>query len=109
MTQLEFDFDELPASTFKCNDTEYDYSKFTWNTTNSNLTVATIQPCYTMHFSKGGKTVGTLDWNGSEMVFSGDLAPSARVFFDYLATCFATRLKQEYNNGYQDGQTTNSI
>lgn len=107
MTQLELDFDE-PKSAFNTGGT-VDYSKFTWNTTNSNLAVVTIQPNYIMHFSKGGKTVGTLDWNGSEMVFSGDLAPSTQVFFDYLAQCFQQRLQQEYNTGFQDGQIKTSL
>jgi hypothetical protein len=108
MTQLELDFGEPPTSTFKWDNTDYDYSKFYLNPT-ANLSIGTIQPNYIMHFSKGGKTVGTLDWNGTEMVFSGELAPSTRVFFDYLATCFATRLKQEYDNGYTDGQIKTSL
>jgi hypothetical protein len=107
MTQLEFDFDE-PKSAFTEWDT-VDYSKFTWNMTNSNLSIGEVKPHYNMQFSKGGKTVGTLDWNGPEMVFSGDLAPSTRVFFDYLAQCFQQRLTQEYNNGYQDGQIKTSL
>lgn len=105
MTQLEFDFDE-PSTTIKWK-TE-DYSKFYWNTTNS-LAVANILPSYNMCFSKDGVEVGKIDWNGPEMTFSGKLAPSARVFFDYLATCFAQRLTQEYNNGFQDGQTKDSL
>jgi len=106
MTQLEFDFDE-PKSAFTAWDTT-DYSKF-YITSPSNLSISTIKPNYNMQFSKDGKTVGTLDWNGSEMTFSGDLAPSTRVFFDYLATCFQQRLKQEYTNGYQDGQIKTSL
>jgi hypothetical protein len=97
MTQLEFDFGEPPTSTFRWDTT--DYTKF-YLSAQSNLSIGTIKPNYIMHFSKDGKTVGTLDWNGSEMVFSGELAPSTRVFFDYLATCFQQRLKQEYTNGY---------
>jgi len=108
MTQLEFDFDEIPSSIYNWSTQEYD-NKFYWNMTNSNLSIGEIQPNYNMQFSKGGKTVGTLDWNGSEMVFSGDLAPSTRVFFDYLAQCFQQRLQQEYNNGYQDGQIKTSL
>jgi hypothetical protein len=107
MTQFEFDFDE-PRTAFTSWDTT-DYSKFTWNMTNSNLSVGTIKPTYIMQFSKEGKTVGTLDWNGSEMVFQGNLAPSTRVFFDYLAQCFQQRLQQEYTNGYQDGQIKTSL
>jgi len=108
MTQLEFNFDEIPSSIYNWSTQEYD-NKFYWNLTNSNLSISEIKPNYIMHFSKGGKTVGTLDWNGSEMVFSGELAPSTRVFFDYLAQCFEQRLKQEYDNGYQDGQIKTSL
>lgn len=108
MTQLEFDFDEIPSSIYNWSTQEYD-NKFYWNLTNSNLSIGEIKPNYNMQFSKGGKTVGTLDWNGSEMVFSGDLAPSTRVFFDYLAKCFEQRLQQEYNNGFQDGQIKTSL
>lgn len=107
MTQLEFDFDE-PQSAFTTWDAT-DYSKFTWNMTNSNLSIGEIKPNYNMQFSKGGKIVGTIDWNGPEMKFSGDLAPSARVFFDYLTGCFEQRLKQEYDNGYKDGQIKTSL
>ena len=106
MTQLEFDFDE-PGYAFPSWDTT-DYSKF-YLSPQSNLSIGTITPCYIMQFSKDGKTVGTLDWNGSEMVFSGELASSTRVFFDYLAQCFQQRLQQEYTNGYQDGQIKTSL
>ena len=107
MTQLEFDFDE-PNPVFKWNTKEYDYSKFYLSPT-ANLGIGEIKPNYNMCFHKNGKEVGKLDWNGPEMVFSGELAPSTRVFFDYLATCFEQRLKQEYNNGYQDGQIKTSL
>jgi hypothetical protein len=108
MTQLELDFDEPPTSTFKWNTENYDYSKFYLNPT-ANLSIGTIKPNYNMCFHKDNKEVGKLDWNGSEMVFSGDLAPSARVFFDYLTGCFQQRLQQEYDNGYQDGQIKTSL
>ena len=108
MTQLEFDFSDVPSSTYTWSTQEYD-NKYYWNLTSSNLGIGTFKPSYNMQFSKDGKTVGTIDWNGPEMVFQGDLAPSARVFFDYLASCFAQRLTQEYNNGYTDGQIKTSL
>ena len=108
MTQLEFDFDETPSGTYNWSTTEYD-NKYFWNLTNSNLSIGNIQPCYNMQFSKDGVEVGKIDWNGPEMIFSGQLAPSARVFFDYLAKCFEQRLQQEYNNGFQDGQIKDSL
>lgn len=106
MTQLELDFGEPPAPTFTWN--TQDYSKFLI-TSNSNLGIGYIKPNYNMQFSKDGKTVGTIDWNGPEMIFTGDLAPSARVFFDYLTGCFLGRLKQEYDNGFKDGQIKTSL
>jgi hypothetical protein len=106
MTQLELDFGEPPAPKFTWN-TE-DYSKFLISPT-SNLSIGYVKPNYNMQFSKDGKTVGTIDWNGPEMIFQGDLAPSARVFFDYLTGCFLGRLKQEYDNGFKDGQIKTSL
>ena len=109
MTQLEFDFglDEPTSSTFHWNSAEWDNS---WDTTKfiyrpeGQLMFGNITPDYNMCFTKGGKQIGKLDFNGPELIFTGDLAPSARVFLDYLAQCFRTRLEQEYNNGYTDGQ-----
>jgi hypothetical protein len=107
MTQLEFDFEES-TPTFKWHNEDYDYSRFVISST-ANLGIGTIKPDYNICFHKDNKQVGKLDWNGPEMTFSGNLAPSARVFFDYLTTCFATRLKQEYDNGYNDGQIKTSL
>lgn len=107
MTQLEFDFGEDETTIIKWK-TE-DYSKFYWNTTNSNLAIANIKPDYNMCFTRDGKQIGKLDFNGPELVFSGSISTSARVFLDYLATCFRTRLEQEYNNGLKDGQTKDCV
>ena len=108
MTQLEFDFDDATTGTYSWSTQEY-YNKYYWNLTNSNLSIVNIKPSYNMQFSKDNVEVGKIDWNGPEMIFSGKLAPSARVFFDYLAGCFAQRLTQEYNNGFQDGQIKDSL
>lgn len=102
MIQLELDFGEPPKFTW--NTEQYDYSKFYLSPT-SNLAIGNIKPNFNMCFHKDGKEIGKIDWNGPQMTFSGELAPSARVFFDYLATCFGIRLKQEYDNGYRDGLT----
>ena len=42
-----------------------------------------------------GETVGTLDFNGPEMVFTGNADESAKVFLDFFAKHFSNRLKQE--------------
>ena len=109
MTQLELDFGtEEPVNIFKWTTQEYD-NKFYWTTTNNNLSIGTIKPDYNICFTRDGKQIGKLDFNGPELVFTGEVATSARVFLDYLATCFKTRLEQEYNNGLKDGQNQNSI
>lgn len=109
MTQLELDFglEEPTSSTFHWNSSEWDNS---WNTTEfiyrpeGQLAIMNINPDYNMSFNREGKQIGKLDFNGPELIFTGEIAPSARVFLDYLAQCFRTRLEQEYNNGYTDGQ-----
>lgn len=55
-----------------------------------------IKPNHNMTFhNQDGKHVGTLDFNGPEMVFSGDMDESAKVFFDFIAGSFKARLEQE--------------
>ena len=110
MTQLELDFclEEPTSSTFhwdtsEWNSSEWDVSKFTYRP-EGQLMISNIKPDYNLCFHKDNKQIGKLDFNGPELTFTGDLAPSARVFLDYLTQCFKTRLEQEYNNGYTDGQ-----
>jgi hypothetical protein len=45
--------------------------------------------------------VGTLDFNGPALVFEGDAEESAKVFIDWVAQVFASRLKEEYDRGYE--------
>lgn len=52
--------------------------------------------------------VGTLDFNGPTLVFEGDAEESAKVFVEWIATCFAARLKEEYQRGYEDCLTEES-
>ena len=55
-----------------------------------------IKPNHNMTFhNQDGKQVGTLDFNGPEMVFTGDADESAKVFFDFIAGWFKERLEQE--------------
>lgn len=54
-----------------------------------------FKPDYKISFHKDNKLIGLLDFNGPQMVFSGDLDESARVFFDFIANSFAGRLEQE--------------
>lgn len=48
---------------------------------------------YDIIFTNHAGEVGRLDFNGPEMVFTGKADESAKVFFDYIAQCFAERLK----------------
>ena len=59
-------------------------------------------PNYNMTFNnKNGQEVGKLDFNGDTMKFSGSADESARVFFDWLAESFKSRLLQERKKEYQ--------
>lgn len=53
------------------------------------------KPNYSMTFNNADKQVGALDFNGPEMVFTGDADESAKVFFDWIAKSFKGRLEQE--------------
>lgn len=54
-----------------------------------------FKPDYTITFSSYQGLVGTLDFNGPEMVFTGNAEESAKVFMDFVATSFTGRLKEE--------------
>ena len=53
------------------------------------------KPNHNITFHNGEKQVGALDFNGPEMVFTGDADESAKVFFDFIAKSFKGRLEQE--------------
>ena len=56
---------------------------------------STLKPNYNMTFSNADSVVGTLDFNGPEMIFTGKAEESAKVFFDWIAQNFAQGLKEE--------------
>lgn len=60
-----------------------------------NLSVGIPKPNYNITFNRDGREVGKLDFNGPEMVFTGDMAPSAQTFLEFLAQSFKGRLEQE--------------
>ena len=68
--------------------------EYTWEHAGE-LSIRDIKPNYNMTFHNGGKQVGVLDFNGPEMVFSGDADESAKVFFDFIAGWFKAWLEQE--------------
>lgn len=57
----------------------------------------TIKP-YTITFNKDGKQIGILDFSGPELMFTGDMHESAKVFLDAIAVGFKERLEQERLN-----------
>lgn len=69
--------------------------KYVWKETTGKLSVLDTKPNYNMTFHNGGKQIGVLDFNGPEMVFSGDADESAKLFFDFIARSFKARLEQE--------------
>jgi hypothetical protein len=65
-------------------------------TENENLTIRNQKPKYNLSFhNEDGNTVGTLDFNGPQMMFTGDSEASAKILFEYLASNFSERLEQE--------------
>jgi len=64
------------------------------------LYLGQIKANYNITFSNNGeggtgKEVGKLDFNGPALVFTGDAEESAKVFFDWIARSFASRLEEE--------------
>ena len=59
------------------------------------LGILNFKPNYNIYFHRGDTQVGVLDFNGPEMKFSGDMDESAKLFLEFIATSFKTRLEQE--------------
>ena len=57
--------------------------------------LANTTPSYTFVLHNADGKIGTLDFNGPEMVFTGDADKSAQVFFDHVGKYFDQRLKAE--------------
>ncbi len=74
--------EELPAYTFK-------------TTSEPMFGFFDTKPNHNITFHRDGKQLGALDFNGPEMVFTGDADESAKVFFDLIARSFKARLEQE--------------
>ena len=69
---------------------------YTFNPTSEPIIAAfNMKPNYNMTFHRVDKQVGVLDFNGPEMVFTGDADESAKLFFDFIAKTFKQRLEQE--------------
>ena len=59
------------------------------------LAIRDMKPNYNISFHNNGKEVGKLDFNGSALVFTGEAEESAKVFVDWIARSFASRLEEE--------------
>ncbi len=51
---------------------------------------------HAINFMRGNEVIGRLDFNGPQMVFTGNAEESAKELFKYVAICFAERLKEEH-------------
>lgn len=67
------------------------------------------KPNHTLTFQKDGVSVGTLDFNGPIMEFTGQADESAKIFIDALQSMFAGRLKEEYERGRADALAAHGI
>lgn len=55
-----------------------------------------VKPDYSVTFYRNeNQSVGKLDFNGSELVFTGEADASAKVFFHFVAESFSQRLESE--------------
>jgi hypothetical protein len=62
------------------------------------LTTFAMKQDYNITFHQYGHgEIGRLDFNGPELVFTGNASESAKVFFDWIAKSFAGRLEEERN------------
>lgn len=67
------------------------------------FSIGTPTPNHCVHFyNSDGKTVGALNFNGAELVFTGDADESAKIFIDCAAQWFSERLKQERKAALQE-------
>jgi hypothetical protein len=77
------------------------------NTTN--VSFAFPKPSHNLIFhNPKGEMIGTMDFNGSAMIFEGNAEESSLVFIDWISKAFAQRLKEEYDRGYKDAQNLQS-
>ena len=58
-------------------------------------TFSNLRPSYTFVLRNHDGEIGKLDFNGPELVFTGDAAESAKVFIDWIAMAFKGRLEEE--------------
>ena len=75
---------------------DYEPATYAFKTTSAPVFAFDTKPNHNITFhNQDGKQVGALDFNGPEMVFTGDADESAKSFFDFIARSFKARLEQE--------------
>lgn len=73
-------------------------------------TIGNLKPNYNITFHRladngyNGEAVGTLDFNGPELVFTGDANESAKTFINWVSITFKGRLIEEYKRGFEDAK-----
>ena len=80
------------------NFTHSDANRFTFRAPDTN--------CRMIFNRMDGTTIGTLDFSGPKMVFTGDAEDSAMIFMDHIARVFAGRLAKEYEAGRENALAT---
>lgn len=70
-----------------------DYCEYTFNS---------LKPSYTIQFTNTNGVVGTLDFNGPELVFTGDADESAKALIKWVDTYFQQRLKEEQKKVFEE-------
>jgi hypothetical protein len=87
--------EELDASNYRLDPPGLD-PLYTFTPSEPIIAAFNMKPNHNMTFhNQDGKHVGTLDFNGPEMTFTGDMDESAKVFFEFIANAFRARLEQE--------------
>ena len=87
--------EELDASNYRLDPPGLD-PLYTFKPPSAPVFAFDTKPNHNMTFhNQDGKQVGELNFNGPEMVFTGDADESAKVFFDFIASAFKARLEQE--------------
>ena len=76
---------------------DYEPATYTFKQSSEPIIAAfDMKPNHNITFhNQDGKQVGELNFNGPEMVFTGDIDDSAKVFFEFIANAFKQRLEQE--------------
>lgn len=68
----------------------------------SQYAITSIKPNYNISFNNEKGIVGTLDFNGPQLVFTGEAVESAQIFIDIVGQYFQQRLKEEQEKVFEE-------